>query len=179
MNIRQIASSSILTIMISASLFGAPVKSDSSGTSPKQHEMMNLIGKPLIDSTVEGLHLKIWLITQKQHKSLMNKVKEKEMKNQSHSGMKMDKASKEAMMAGTHHFMLMVQDPVTGKEILNAATKILIDSPSKKDSFIDLKPMMGHYGESITLKQKGVNEIIVTVTVDEYSRDLKFKYKVK
>ena len=179
MNIRKIASLSILIIMISASLFGIEMNNDSSGTSSKQHDMMKLMGKPFIDTLVEGLHLKVWLVTQKQHKSLMNRIKEKEIIHKSHEGVKMDKASKEAMMAGTHHFMLMVQDPVTGKEISNAATKILIDSPTKKDSFIDLKPMMGHYGESITLKQKGINEIIVSVNVDDYSRDLKFKYKVK
>jgi hypothetical protein len=137
----------------------------------KKHDMMSMMGKPTVDATVEGLHMKIWLMTQKDHKKMM-----KEMKN---DDMKMDKATKEAMMAGTHHIVLHVTDVPSGKEITDASVKVLIVSPSKKNTSVDLKPMMSHFGDGLTLTKKGEYQFTVIVKVDGVPKSAQFKYKVK
>ena len=129
------------------------------------------MGKPTVDATVEGLHMKLWLITQKHHKKLM-----KEMKN---DGMKMDEATKEVMMAGTHHMILHVTDVPSGKEITDASVKVLMVSPSKKNSSVELKSVMRCFGDGLKLTEKGEYQFNVIVKVDGVPKATQFKYKVK
>lgn len=182
MKMSQILFTFILTITVALMVTGKDIGIDSSSAAMKKHraEHMNMMGKPTFDTTVSGLHLKMWIITQKQHKKLMKGKVGKAMMKNAEDGKTMDAASKEAMMAGTHHCMLTVHDIDTGKEITTAETKIRIDVPSKKEAtLIDLKPMMGHYGESITLNEKGKNVITISVTVDGFTRNATVKYMFK
>jgi hypothetical protein len=102
-----------------------------------------------------------------------------DMKGMKHDGMKMDKATKEAMMAGTHHIMLDVTDAASGKEIANASANVLIVSPSKKNSSVDLLPMMNHFGLGLTLDEDGEYQFTVNVNVDGVSKTTQFQYTVK
>lgn len=177
----------------------------------KKHDMSSMMGKPTVDATVEGLHFKVWLMTQSEHKKMMkdhdmmgmkhegmemkdtsmNMGKDmkgmnhdgmdmgKDMRGMKHDGMEMDKETKEAMMSGTHHIMLDVTDATSGKEITNASAKVLIVSPSKKNSSVDLTSMMSHFGNGLALDEKGEYQLTVSVNVNGVSKTKQFQHTVK
>ncbi|MGA9118740.1 MAG: hypothetical protein WB699_05200, partial [Bacteroidota bacterium] len=133
----------------------------------KQQDVSNMMGKPTVDATVEGLHMKVWLTTQEQGKAML-KVKPDNMKGMNDSSMAMDNdmqgMKREGMeadskMTGTHHMVLGLTGDSLGKGIANASAKVLIVSPSKKSSTVDLKPAKGFFGGDLTLDEKGEYEI--------------------
>jgi hypothetical protein len=103
----------------------------------------------------------------------------KDMKGMKHDGMGMNMAMMDSMMAGTHHIMLVVTDAVNGKEIADASARVLFVSPSKKNSSVDLKLMMSHFGGALTLDEKGDYRFTVNVDVNGISRTKEFQYAVK
>jgi hypothetical protein len=107
-----------------------------------------------------------------------NIAKGEAMREMKHDGMEMGKATKEAMMSGTHHIMLDVTDATSGKEIANADAKVLFVSPSKKDTSVDLAPVMTHFGGGLILDEKGEYEFTVSVNVEGVSRTTQFQYTV-
>jgi hypothetical protein len=192
MKTRYIFLSTVLTVVLTLAMFGQVTHDDTTKTAMKHRHMSSMMGKPKVDATVEGLHMKVWLMTQKHHKKMMVKMKHdgmgmkdtsmtmnEDMKGMEHDGMKMDKATKEAMMAGTHCIMLDVTDATDGKEIANASANVLIVSPSKKSSSVDLKPMMSHFGDGLTLDEKGEYQFTLSVNVGGVSKTTQFQYTVK
>jgi hypothetical protein len=194
-----------LTAAFTMPLSGQNNHDEMTKTDMKKHDMSSMMGKATVDVTVEGLHMKVWLMTQKEHKTMMNgktgqmmmdhdmkgmkhegmgtkdtsMSMNKDMKGMNHDDMRMDKATKEAMMSGTHHIMLDVTDAASGKEIATASAKVLIVSPSKKNSSVDLKSMMNHLGDGLTLEEKGQYQFTVAVTVGGVSKTTQFSYIVK
>ncbi len=192
--------STVLTLALTLPMFGQETHGDTTRTKMKHHDMSSMMGKPTADATVGGLHIKVWLMTQKQHKGMMKDNKGqmmvhgekegemagmkdttmgKEMMGMKHEGMEMDKATKDAMRAGTHHIGLDVTDAAKGTEIANASVNLLIESPSKKTSPVDLKPMMSHLGSGLTLDEKGQYNFTVNVIVGGVTKSTKFHYAVK
>jgi hypothetical protein len=171
MKIKYAILPAVLIIVLAMTVLGRQNHDGTTKKDLKKHDMMSMMGKPTLDATVEGLRMKVWLMTQKHHKMMM-----KEMKNDS---MKIDKATKEAMMAGTHHLMLHVTDAASGKVIADAGVKVLILSPSKKNSSVELKPIMNHFGDGLTLTEKGEYQFTVIVKVDGVPKSTQFKYTVK
>lgn len=186
----------VLTIAMTLSLFGQDTrdektKADMRQQDMKQHDMSNMMGKPTLDATVEGLHMKVWLMTQAEHSEMMkgkmglmgkrdtSMEMGKDMKRMKHDDMGMDKATKEAMMVGTHHIMLDLTDADGEKEITNTSARVMIVSPSKKNSSVDLKPMMRHLGNGLTLNEKGKYQLTVSVNVNGSSKTKQFQYTVK
>lgn len=149
----------------------------------KKHDMVKMMGKPTVEATVEGVQMKVWVITQKEHKKMMKKhmghMMDKDMKGMKHEGMEMDKATKEAMMAGTQYIMLDVKDAVSGKEINVSTAMVMIVSPSKMNSNVDLKAMMSHFGSGLKLDEKGTYTLTVHIIVDGVSKMKDFQYTVK
>jgi hypothetical protein len=145
--------------------------SDSTKADLKTHDMSVKMGKPTADATVGGLHIKVWLMTQTEHKEMMAGMK--------HEGAGMSGAMRDSMMAGTHHIMLDVTDVSLGKEIANASAKVLVVSPTKKSSSVDLKSRMSHFGGALTLDEKGEYGFTVVVTDGGVSKTTKFQYAVK
>ena len=82
-------------------------------------------------------------------------------------------------MAGTHCIILNITDASGGKEIANASAKVTIVSPSKKSSSVDLMPMMNHFGDGLTLDEKGEYLLTVSVNVGGVSKTTQFQYAVK
>ena len=124
-------------------------------------------------------------MTQEKHQKMMKgnmgqmMDDDKEMKGMIHDETEKEKATKEAMMAGTHHIMLDVTDAASKKEIANATAKVLIVSPSKKETSVDLISKMSHFGIGLTLDEKGEYQLTMNVTVDGVSKRAKFPYLVK
>ncbi|NEW83482.1 MAG: hypothetical protein GZ094_14095 [Mariniphaga sp.] len=117
----------VLAIALALPMFGQKTEVSKTKTHMKQYDMMSMMGKPTFEATPEGVHFKVWLMTQEEHKKMMSEKKEGAMEGKD---MKMDKETKEAMTAGTHHLMLVVTDAVSGKEIPKAIASIMILSPS-------------------------------------------------
>ena len=194
-----------LTIALTLPVFGQHNHGDMTKTDMEKHDMSSMMGKPTVDATVDGLHMKVWLMTQKEHKKIMKGkmgqmmmdldmkgmkhegmgMKDtsmgmgKDMKGMKHDDMEMNKATKDAMMSGTHHLMLDVTDATTGKETANASAKVMIVSPSKKNSSVDLKPMKSHFGNGLALNEKGEYQLTVSVYVNGVSKTKQFQYAVK
>jgi hypothetical protein len=103
----------------------------------------------------------------------------KDMMGMKHKGMGMNKAMMDSMMAGTHCIMLEVSDAATKKGISEASATLMIMSPSQKQSSVDLKPMMRHFGSSLTLTEKGKYHLLMTVNVNGNSNTKEFEYTVK
>ena len=196
-----------LTIVLTLPLFGNHNHGDTTMTGMKQHDMSKMMGKPTVNATVEGLHMKVWIMTQRQHKKMMkgnmgkmmmhhemedtmghmsmsemddtSKGMGKDMIGMKHKGMGMNKAMMDSMMAGTHCIMLEVSDAATKKGISEASATLMIMSPSQKQSSVDLKPMMRHFGSSLTLTEKGKYHLLMTVNVNGNSNTKEFEYTVK
>ncbi len=149
----------------------------------KKHNMTKMMGKPTVDAVVDDVQMKVWVITQKQHKKMMKKnmghMMEKDMKGMKDEGKEMDKEAKEAMMAGTHHIMLDVKEAVSGKEVSVTTAMVMIVSPSKMNSTVDLRSMMGHFGSGIKLDEKGTYTLTVHIVVNGISKMKDFQYTVK
>jgi hypothetical protein len=176
MKIKYVFLSTVLTIALTLPMFGQQNHPDTTKPDMKKHDMSSVMGKPTVDTTVGGLHMKVWLMTQQQHKKMKGEMGMSEMKDTS---MKMNKAMMDSMMAGTHHIMLDVKDTSSGKEIANASAMVLIVSPSKKSSSVDLKPMMSHFGGALTLDEKGEYQFTVSVNLGGVSKSMQFQYVVK
>jgi len=196
-----------LTIVLTLPLFGNHNHGDTTMTGMKQHDMSKMMGKPTVNATVEGLHMKVWIMTQRQHKKMMkgnmgkmmmhhemedtmghmsmsemddtSKGMGKDMMGMKHKGMGMNKAMMDSMMAGIHCIMLEVSDAATKKGISEASATLMIMSPSQKQSSVDLKPMMRHFGSSLTLTEKGKYHLLMTVNVNGNSNTKEFEYTVK
>jgi hypothetical protein len=196
--------STVLTIALTLPMVGQDTHADTTRTIMKHHDMSSVMGKPTADAKVGGLHIKVWLISQKQHSEMMEpgqgmmmKHGEKEgemggmgmkdtsmgmgsdMKGIKPDNMEMDKASKDAMMAGTHHIGLEVTDAAKGTAITRVSVNLLIESPSRKESSIDLKPMMNHFGSGLTLDEKGKYRFTVNVNAAGVVKTTKFQYVVE
>jgi hypothetical protein len=197
----------VLIIVLALPVFGQHNHDDTTKTRMRKHAMSSMMGKPTVDATVEGLHIKVWLMTQKQHKKMMkgkmgqmmmhgekeiamgrmemkgtkdtSMTMGKDMKGMKQDSKGMNKAMMDSMMAGTHHIMLGVTDASLGKEIANASAKVLIVSPSKNNSTVDLKPMKGLFGGALTLDEKGEYQFTVSVDVNGVSKTKQFQYAVK
>jgi hypothetical protein len=170
MKTKYVLLSTALTIVMTLMLFGQNKNDGTTKIDMKKHDMLSMMGKPIVDAKVEGLHMKVWLMTQKQHKRIMKEEMER---------MGMDKTTKEAMMAGTHHIMLSITDSTSGKEITDATAKILIEYPSKQNSSFELKPVLSHFGRGLTLNEKGKYNFKVVVVAGGVPKAKQFKYTVK
>jgi hypothetical protein len=96
-----------------------------------------------------------------------------------HDGKEMSMETMEAMMAGTHHVMVMATDIATKKAIDSASIKIAVASPSNNSSIVELKYMMNHFGGGLTLDEKGAYTLDVWVSGKEKTRTVSFNYEVK
>jgi hypothetical protein len=186
MKIKYACLSTVLTIGLTLPVFGGDTAVDSTKTGMKGHDMSTVMGKPTADATVGGLHIKVWLMSQTQHKEMMKPRPAMMMKHGEKEGEMRGMGMKDSsmgmgkdMMAGTHHIGLDVTDAVKGTEIANATVNLQIESPSKKTSSVDLKPMMSHFGSGLTLDEKGEYRFTVNVSVDGVAKTTKFQYVVE
>ena len=91
----------------------------------------------------------------------------------------MNKAMMNSMAAGTHHIVVDATEIASGKEIADASAKVLLESPSKKSSSVNLTPMMQHFGGALTLNEKGEYRFTVNVSVGGVTKTTQFQYAVK
>ncbi len=185
--------SACLTFALTLPVFAQGAPDAMGGSGMKPHDMSAKMGTPTVDATVEGLNIKVWLISQVQHKEMMkpqpsmmmkhgeqdtSKASATEVQGMKHEGMEMDMATKASMTSGTHHIGVEIADVKSGKAPEKSGVSLLIESPSKKSSTVDLKPAMGHFGSGLALDEKGAYKFTLTVLSAGVSRSTKFDYTV-
>ena len=155
-------------------MFGQDVYVESTKTVWKTHYSSGVMAKPTVDATIESIHLQIWLATQTQHKIIMKG--EMGLMMAGTDSIWMDKPTREAMMAGTHHILIDVTNRITGIEIPDSSANLQIVTPSEKNFSLNLKPMMNHLGNGLTLDEKGEYHFILNVIVNGVTRTSRFHY---
>ena len=91
----------------------------------------------------------------------------------------MTKAAVDSTTASTHYLVLNVTEIASGKDIAGASARLLIESPSKKTSSVELKSMMEHFGSALTLDEKGEYRFTVNVSFGGATKTTQFQYAVK
>jgi hypothetical protein len=143
-----------------------------------QLDKESMMGKPTFQATSGDLLFSIWITKQEDHKKMMMEMK-KDSGSMIGKGMEIDKATKEAMMAGTHHMSVEVKNNAGGKETNAISAKVEIVSPTNKNSSVELKrPLADHFGSGITLGEMGEYQLTVSVLVGNISKTIKLKYTV-
>lgn len=133
--------------------------------------MHGMMMKPTYEGTSSGLKFTVWIMTREEHKKMMEGYKDKPME--------MDKATKDAMMDGTHHMKLEVKDASTGKDVNDATVKVTVMSPAKMSSTVELMNKKNHYGGGLTLNEKGQYQFTINVTTGEATKTASFNYMMK
>jgi hypothetical protein len=167
-------------------VLGQSVPEETPNSNWNMNEMRDLAGPPTFEATESGIHMKVWIMTQDEHRKLMeaNESKTQQKDEYGNSQQKdnaagMDKATKNAMLAGTHHIKLEATDEVTGNVIENATAKVKVVSPSGKSSWVDLREMTDHFGAGLTLKEKGDYRFIVDIDHAGTTSSKEFTYAVR
>ena len=173
MKIEYVFLSIVLAIAFSLTVFGQQDKADMTKSAMKYHDMSGMMGKPTVELTVDELHMKVWLMTQQEHKKLMEEMMVK------NPGMKMNKTVTSTMIAGTHHIMLVLRDNSSEEDISLASANILIVSPSDKSTSVDLNPVMNHFGGALILDESGKYQLKVNVIIGGVTRSAQFQYVVE
>ena len=195
----------VMLIALSMAVSGPIYRDDSTKINMGKHDMSSMMGKPTVDVTVEGLHMKIWLMSQKDRKNMMDAnrgrslmpgdrdgtmqmmkirdtktspaVMDQEMKMKKHGGMGTGEA--DAMMVGTHHLGIDVTDATSGTEIAIIGATVELVSPSKKATSIELKPMMNRFAGALALDEKGEYRVTVSVNAGGSTKSTTFQYAVE
>jgi hypothetical protein len=185
-----------LTLALALPMFGQHTNKEMKKIDKNRHNIMKMMGKTIFESSAQGLHYDIWLITQEEHKRLMsgkmgqlmmvNQLKDSmekkgmdtlEMKDK---GMRMDTTKMKVMMNPTHHLMLHITNAANGQEIDNLIVKSDILTPSKKTSTIELEAnMMTLFGSCLMLDEKGNYLITINVKDGSVFKETHFEYTVK
>lgn len=175
---------------------------DSSMCSQSMDDVSQNMGKATFEETVNGLHVKVWLITQEEHKKMMGSMMKdstmsgmkRDMGGMKQGDMKMDEGMKgmemrhgnmddkdmmEKMMAGTHHIMVVATDAKTGALLKGAHLEVSTLSPTKKTESVRLGTMKDHFGGGITLDEKGEYSIGIKVHVGKGYDTVRFLYTVE
>ena len=80
--------SSVLTIALAPPIFGQDSHDEETKTDMKHHDPSGMMGTPTVGATVKGVHPRVWLMTQKQHKVMMNGKKDQKMMHGEKKGAK-------------------------------------------------------------------------------------------
>jgi hypothetical protein len=177
-------------ICTSQSLIGQSSHDHKATTVREKHGLSKVMGSAAIDTTVEGLHLRVWLITQRQHTTLMKGNKAQTLMGMEEYdpeapidpakvNMAMDKEKTRLMMAGTHFIVAEIADSATGNEIVDPSAALSIVSPSRKRSSVELIRIMSNFGLGLHLKEKGMYHLTIDVNANGFSRIVHFMYTVR
>ncbi len=171
--------STILVIILTITTFGQTTHEVKTKMITKQNDISSEMGKPIFETTVDSLNTKVWILTQKEYKEVMKTKMGETMGKMKDKNMKMNKATKEAMMDSSHYFIFDVTNITNGKEFADTSAKVEIVSPSKIVSSVHLQPMMNHFGGGVSFKEKGEYLFTINLNVGTGYKTSQFKYKVK
>ena len=169
----------ILIVVLVIIIFGNTTSHLKNENVVKKNDVSRVLGKPVFELTVDSLNTRVWIISQKENKKLMRTKIGKNMGIMKTDGMKMNSATKKAVMTGTHYFIFDVTNIRTKKEIADSTAKVQIVSPSKIIASVTLQPMMNHFGGGIWLTEKGYYLFTINLDVGSSYKTTQFKYHVR
>lgn len=157
-------------------------------------DVATLLGSTRVDTTMDGLRIRLWVITQRRHREIM-----RERSGSISLGMGpvtdpnvpvpaldptkvntvMKPSTKKLMMAGTHHVLLNVADSVSGSEVVNTSATLLVRSPGGKRSLLELRRMMGHFGIGVSMAERGTYQLTIDVNANGISHVDAFTFTVE
>jgi hypothetical protein len=146
--------------------------------SGQQDAKTAVISRPTFDATVNNVDVKVWIVTER-----------KDLIDTSQAGMGSnvdlergqvltDPGLIETLPMGTHYITIDARDNEDDEEI-EEAPKVLIVSPSKKTTAVQLRYLRNNYVGSLILDEKGEHEFTLTISANGVSEDIPFKYTVK
>lgn len=174
---------------LSAQMQGMSMGADTMKSSGHLEKMIQMMGKPTFNQSIDGMRVQVWLITQEEHKNMMKSMMKDssmggdmkhDMGQMMHGGMKMEhgmqgmdmkhgesdhEAMMKEMMSGTHHIMAFLADEKTGSPVQSAAVEVELLSPSQKAGSVRLHTMKDHFGGGLNLDEKGEYVINVKINV--------------
>jgi hypothetical protein len=180
MKLHNVVLMTVLAFVCTLTLSGQGMYSSASMAGDETPDMTAM--KPTFETTVVGVHMKVWIMTQMEHQKMMEmqpKDSAAADDHAKHEGMEMEKMTVDPMMSGTHHIKLEVSDATTGKMITSGTASVQIMSPSMKNSTVDLTAKMDHFGGGLTLDEKGEYKFILTVIADGAPKTAQFNYTVQ
>ena len=179
MKTKYVLLASLFVFFITASIFGQPNTNSNTTTITRISEVSDVMGKPVYELTVDSLSTKVWILTQVKYRELMKTTVGKTMEKMKDKNNKMDKATKDAVVTGTHYFIFDVINTSSRKEFADTSAKVEIVSPSKIASSVNLQPMKNHFGGGISLVEKGDYLFTINLNVGVGYKTSQFKYSVK
>jgi hypothetical protein len=160
-------------------MFGQDKSKAETKTITKQNDISNVLGTPIYESTIDSLNTKVWIVTQQKYKEMMKTKTGEAMGEKKDTSMKMDKETKNEMVNGTHYFIFDVTNITNRKEVADTSAKVEIVSPSKKNSSVNLQPMMNHFGGGVLLDEKGEYLFTINLDIGTGYKTTQFMYKIK
>lgn len=143
--------------------------------SSSHQQMSDMMGKPTFEQSVQGTTVQVWLMTREEHMKMMAG----HAKMDEHMNYDMNDDEMKAMMAGTHHVMVMTANIGTNMVTDSTSIRIAMTSPSNNSSVVELKNMVNHFGGGLTLDEKGTYKLDVWVSDKGLTRTVSFSYQVK
>jgi len=116
MKINSVPLFTILIFVMAAAVFGQTKQNINIQTITKNKDVSEVMGKPVYELTVDSLCTKVWILTQVNYRSLMKTSMGKTMDKMKATNKKMDMATKDAAVTGTHYFIFDVTNITNGKE---------------------------------------------------------------
>jgi hypothetical protein len=179
MKTKYVLFSVIMVIVLTLTTFGQLDKMVKPNHGINQSNISDSMGKPIFESTVDSLNTKFWILSQMKYKEMLKTNTGAAMGKMKDKNVKMDKATKEAVMKGTHYFIFDVSNISNGKEFADTSAKVEIVSPTKEVTSVNLQPMMNHFGGGISLVEKGDYLFTINLNIGMGYKTTQFKYKVR
>jgi hypothetical protein len=166
-----------LSVVISFALirmFGQSVPDEV--TTPNPGNAIYASPPPTYETSTEGMDIKVWVMTSEEHKKMMEGTNNQMSTSDKKEGKMKDKnMSKNA----THHIKVEITDAENGQARNGLSTRVQVTSPSKKIWWIDLRNMSNHYGNDLTLNEKGPYMFTINFDDNGFPRSTQFEYKVE
>ncbi len=166
-----------LTVVLSFALirmFGQSVPEEV--TTPDPGNTIYGSPPPTFETATAGMDIKVWVMTSEEHRQMMESTNN-QMNTSSKKEGKMK--GKNMSMNATHHIKVEITDGENGQARNGLNTRVQVTSPSKKVWWVDLRNMSNHYGNDLTLNEKG--PYIFTINFDDngFPRRTQFEYTVE
>ena len=155
-------------------------------SAPEETQMdmssFNISTPPTFATTTSGLDIKVWVMTQEEHRKMMENKNNQKPDNDKESVNDYGTASNQSMTSkssGTHHIKVEVMDAATGEVRNDLTASVEIKTPKNKSSRIDLRNMSDHYGSDLKLSEKG--QYLFTINIDDngVKKTTDFQYTVE
>jgi hypothetical protein len=185
MKTKYVFLTTVLTVLLTMPMIGQYGNTDDTLQKGSKNSGMSM-AKPVYESTIQGTHLKVWVMTQAEHMKMMGSKTMKDSSGMDRLGTDMDSKSGSMGMnqnnsggvtgTATHHIRIEATDETSGQMQNNITGTIQVTSPSMKTASVDIQSEPNHYAADVNLSEKGQYQFTLNLTVDGTSKTAQFQY---